>query len=344
MITIGYGNGGVGESCGYFGGTELGAKRLGGWLVSNGVDLDIIAAGSPQDEFNIKMRFGPLWRFVWVISAMVNGINAVKKNPDVIYVRYATYPLFVGVLLKFLFSKPLVVSVHGGDMRKSLLFDTIIEFMIGHCDAVVCYDNVRHIDKLKYSGFSPVVIPNGIDVDVFKPIKKKDKIKKVVYLGGKRTIKGYKDIIKLSEVSDLWRDGILELHIYGEDYNRNVGGVYYHTYASRDDLPSILRKGDMFILPSYAEGVPGALLEAMASGMYVICSEIDYTRVNIDFCYLFKPGDINRIVELVEMYESSSGGLFHNQSEDNVEFVRKNYSIGDVGKKWMDLLKKVSGG
>ena len=341
MISIGYGCGGVGKLCGYYGGTELGAERLGNHLISNGVDLDVVAAGSPQREFDVSMIHGPLWRLVWFVSAFVKCISAIKKDPDVIYARYATYPLFVGVILKLFYNKPLVVSVHGGDMRKPFLFDILIEFLIGHCDKVVCYDNNKHISKLEQKGFEPVVIPNGVEVDVFKPVKKKDKIKRVIYLGGKRTIKGYEDIIELSQIEDLWRNGILELHIYGEDFNKHSDGVYFHKYASRDELPSIMRKGDLFILPSYAEGVPGALLEAMASGMYVICSEIDYTRINIDFSYLFKAGDIERIVELVEMYESSAGGLFHNQSEDNVKFVRKNYSINGVGKKWVKLLETV---
>ena len=42
----------------------------------------------------------------------------------------------------------------------------------------------------------------------------------------------------------------------------------------RYDIEKILSSLDIFVLPSYSEGMSTALLEAMASGRAVICSEI----------------------------------------------------------------------
>ena len=42
----------------------------------------------------------------------------------------------------------------------------------------------------------------------------------------------------------------------------------------REDMPEIFGASDIFLFPSFQEGLPRAMLEAMASGLPVICSEI----------------------------------------------------------------------
>ena len=47
-----------------------------------------------------------------------------------------------------------------------------------------------------------------------------------------------------------------------------------HLLGFRTDIPALLKSADIFLFPSVQEGLPVALMEAMSSGLPVICSEI----------------------------------------------------------------------
>lgn len=49
----------------------------------------------------------------------------------------------------------------------------------------------------------------------------------------------------------------------------------FHTVGTRDDIPALLDLFDVFAFPSHHEGLPGALIEAMAAGLPIVASSID---------------------------------------------------------------------
>lgn len=48
-----------------------------------------------------------------------------------------------------------------------------------------------------------------------------------------------------------------------------------HFTGVRDDVPRLLSTFDVFVFPSYHEGLPGALLEAMAAGVPIVTTPVD---------------------------------------------------------------------
>lgn len=66
----------------------------------------------------------------------------------------------------------------------------------------------------------------------------------------------------------------------------------------RKDIHEILKTADLFLFPSFQEGLPVAVMEAMASGLPIICSNVRGNRDLIDSGkggYLHAPCDIKAI-------------------------------------------------
>lgn len=70
----------------------------------------------------------------------------------------------------------------------------------------------------------------------------------------------------------------------------------------RKDVSEIYHVADVFVFPSYREGLSVALMEAMASGLPIICSDIRGNNdliVNGKGGYLVKPTDINMFAQVI---------------------------------------------
>ena len=50
--------------------------------------------------------------------------------------------------------------------------------------------------------------------------------------------------------------------------------THVHLLGTRDDVPKLLKAADVFVLPSRTEGLPNALLEAMAAGCAIVTTDV----------------------------------------------------------------------
>tara|TARA_B100001057_G_scaffold325057_1_gene325249 strand:+ start:12759 stop:13877 length:1119 start_codon:yes stop_codon:yes gene_type:complete len=157
------------------------------------------------------------------------------------------------------------------------------------------------------------VIYNGVNEVFFSSFKHNSSVNInipknkniLLFVGGLNFRKGEFDLIiafkKLLEVRDdmyliFIGDGeartILKTYIFKNDL---VNSVLLIKNLSHSDLLSYLNAADVFILPSYSEGMPKVLLEAMLSNLIVLVSDIlphkDIIEHN-ENGYLFRTGNV----------------------------------------------------
>lgn len=119
------------------------------------------------------------------------------------------------------------------------------------------------------------VIPTGIDPSGYAPSERSGIT--VTYVGRLESIKGVDDF--LAALVPLKRDyPHLKLQIVGW-YKPghplvSLYGADVDFLGLRDDIPEILGKTDIFVMPSHSEGLSNAIMEAMSSECACVVSEV----------------------------------------------------------------------
>lgn len=134
------------------------------------------------------------------------------------------------------------------------------------------------------------VIPNYVVTDVFSPDPSAEKKFDLVFVGRpdeQKNIAGLLEALKRlkrekREVSLLMVGSCCDDKAIRERVERDGLNVTFMGSVPNFKLPVFLNQGRVFILPSYYEGHPKVLLEAMSCGLACIGSDVDGIRLDID--------------------------------------------------------------
>jgi glycosyltransferase involved in cell wall biosynthesis len=225
-----------------------------------------------------------------------------KQEPfDVLHAYFLTQAGFVAAFAGKYLGMPSVVSARGNDLERAI-FDpsraTHILYALQHANAVTT--NANELAK-KAKAFMPdlqvTVIPNGIDTEHFKPLPrnnalaqslnlikegKVDEPARVIGFAGElREKKGLRSL--LSAYAQINKKNPATLLIVGDIRARAdkqsfeelklsdpKARIVVTGFVSPKDLPAYYSLMDIFVQPSLRDGLPNALLEAMACEKAVI--------------------------------------------------------------------------
>lgn len=155
----------------------------------------------------------------------------------------------------------------------------LITRMFQDADRVICLNHTcrRHIEELV--GVSPVVIYNPTRLQT--PVRQGNDPVRFLFMGRIGQRKGVFDLIEAARHIDFTH---ARIHIYGDGEVEKARDlvmsyrlsqhVHVHGWISGEEKDDVFRSCQVLVLPSYNEGLPISVLEALAYGMPVIATPV----------------------------------------------------------------------
>lgn len=240
-------------------------------------------------------------RFCDLLDSEIDEYETVFKNkiskiiekyqPDIIHSHHLW---ILTSLVKRNFPQiPVVASCHGSDIRQYRKCEHLRERVLSGCkelDGVMALSEIQKKEIIELYGYSENkvhVVGAGYNDELFsiseKPIP--DPVK-ILYAGKLSRSKGVPWMLKaFSELN--YPNWILHLVGSGSgkekdeclELAKNLGDkVVIHGAVHQNELAKIMKKSHIFILPSFYEGLPLVVLEALASGCRVIATNLPGIR------------------------------------------------------------------
>lgn len=210
----------------------------------------------------------------------VGFIRRLPSDCDIIHAHYALPQGLLGVLLKKVRGKPLVVTIHGSDvsvLTKNPLTAPIVKFVLQNSDRIITVS-----DYLKNEVMKLGVEPEKVSVVYGGAGGLSTKKEKFDFDGTIVTFIGslvkQKGVDVLLEAFDDVPDAKLVIIGDGEEgpslrkLAKGREDIYFLGY--REDLASVFEKTGVLVLPSRQEGFGLVLLEAMKAGVPVVATNV----------------------------------------------------------------------
>lgn len=297
-----------------------------------------------------------------------------RRDFDVLHSHGAYYThAFVGPLARLLGLKSIVKASLARDdllgLRGSLV-GAIHRFMLRRVSACVAISRDL-MQEFRSGGIAPQRIhhvPNGVDVERFRPASSEERpgLRAQLRLPADQPIVLFvgvldprKNIRWLAEqwvAHDAFGIGALLLAVGPQGRDDPDGRLRAHLaalaqahpqrFALHDyhaDLAPYYRCADALVLPSYKEGLPNVVLEAMAAGLPCVAASASGSRELIDdgvTGHLYPPDDVAGLAQAIRRVLGPTGPQMGAKGR---EVATARYAIGAVADRYEALYAQLLG-
>lgn len=271
--------------------------------------------------------------------------------------NFSFYRKSIFVILGKTLGKKVILHLHSSQFYDFFLSkNPIVKLIIPLCDIVVvlCSDwELKLKDKFPKANIIKIENPHEFDV-----ISEKDSannpVFKLLFVGFFIESKGVKDLMELvkrlkkvlkpSIVLQIAGKGELESYILEEIQKENLQEhCQLIGWISGESKKEAFINADAFILPSYKEGMPISILEAMSYGLPIISTDIAGIPdivTNKKNGFLCQPGDIDAFYKATTALASDTN-LREVISKNNIKRVKFN-SKENIFAQVNDLYNKLN--
>lgn len=290
------------------------------------------------------------------------GVFAANKiSPDILHI-HGIGPSLIVPLARILGLK-VVMTNHGPDYKRKK-WGTFAKLILAfgeylgsrYTDGVISISEDIAARVRKKCKREPFVIPNGVTTR--QPLQDEDLLAKYGLTKGRYILsvgrfvpeKGFHDLIEAFNNIKAWRLVIAgdsnHPDRYSLDLKKKAAGnkdIVLTGFLNGRALQELYSHAGLFVLPSYYEGMPIVLLEAMSYGVSCIATKISANRgLGLDESRFFRPGDIQALANKIRVFMARP--LTEEEKNSQIDNVAENYNWGHIADRTLKVYRQVEKG
>ncbi|HUQ64677.1 MAG TPA: glycosyltransferase family 4 protein [Flavitalea sp.] len=294
-----------------------------------------------------------IFRLIWLCFT--------DRGIRIIHIHHASRGSFLRksllALIGKVFGKKIILHIHGGGFHnfynRAKFLKPFIKWTLESSDAVICLSEMWK--KYYSSAFKLkrlVIINNVIEEPDVLPQHVQNGSLNLLFLGHVTEKKGvfdllnvlaanrehYKHKVKVT-IGGVGEDERLKKTISQNEFN---GDVNFAGWVNGNKKAELLNSCDVYVLPSYFEGLPISILEAMAYGKPVISTNVGGIPEIVKPGYngwLFHPGDQEALNNIIR--EAMDNKELLKQYGNNSLNISKKYTPTSVFQSLNDLYTQI---
>jgi glycosyltransferase involved in cell wall biosynthesis len=258
----------------------------------------------------VKKSRNPLYYIPFLLQSV---FKLIFSDYDVVHAHFVPHSALIPAIFK---RRSFVIQFHGSDARlipwRNRFNYYLTAYVISKADMIIAVsEEIKTIltSKFDVPRSKVAVISVGVDTELFSPMGKKevrinlglDIEKKIVLFVGRITeMKGVDLLYQCAEQT--YDIDYIFVGRKNDEKGKELKNCKFIGEVAHSEIPIWMNAADVLVLPSYSEGLPTVVAEALSCGIPAIvtdvggCSEIVKDGVT---GYIIKVGDVKQLKEMI---------------------------------------------
>lgn len=185
-----------------------------------------------------------------------------------------------------------------------------------------------------------VEIPIGIEEHWLVENPSTNKTRKFIFIGRYERLKGVEELNEVLQQLLKEQTVSFEMHFIGpipeSKQIKNAANIIYHGAIYEEaKIQQLLKESDILLSPSWSEGMPTVILEAMASGCAIIATDVGAVSEQVDATngYLITPGNTSALKSAMTTALNLPNDQLTAMKKASIQIVNEKFLWGEVAKR-----------